>query len=685
MGQGRAVVVFAVLLAACTSQPPAPLPAVVPAQTVTPEPEPQLPTERRALAKHGLKLLDEKRYDEAIAALTEAVRVYAEVAPFLRLRIVDAELARGNAQNAAAVASEIIAQGQTSAVTVARLQLPAIYAQLGDRAATDAAWQQAMLVPIDELTESDFVTMATALAKAGREDLATTTRMRLLNEYTQGRYTEQTYGFLKAEIEKLPTEEKLALARKLANANRYDQALELMPDAPEARTTRLRALFNSRHYAEILEETKDAKLDDPALILLRSRAAWRDDKPQEFLTGLQRLEKEFPSSKEAIEAKVLRAKYYVTDEIDYARAIDDLSRAIDAGSVGSDGENIWNLGFIYMLAGKDDDALRTFGRYIGTYPDGDWKTNSLFWSAKIFDRQGLTRERNGVATQLIVEYPYSYYAYRVKELWGLEEPKNAQAPSRQVFPDITLPEDPRLTAVNELLEIGLNRAAAREMKVLATQFAGHPGVQFMLADVYVRGGEPLKANGVLQRNFRQFVRHGGAAIPQRFWEILFPLTHWETIKAEAERRSLDPYLVASIIRQESAFEPTTVSNAGAVGLMQIMPEEASRIATAGGLGEVTREQLFDPATNIAVGAAEFEQKLAAMGGNPILAIAAYNAGELPVGTWIEKTPVSDSDLFIESIPFAETRLYVKTVTRNRSEYRRIYERNAASSPRESSQ
>ncbi len=246
-----------------------------------------------------------------------------------------------------------------------------------------------------------------------------------------------------------------------------------------------------------------------------------------------------------------------------------------------------------------------------------------------------------------------------------------------MFPDLTLPENPRFTAIQELMEIGLNRAAAREMKVLASQYADNPGAQFMLADVYLRGGEPLKANGVLQRNFRPFVRHGGENIPQRFWEILFPLTHWETIKAEAERRALDPYLIASIIRQESAFEPTTVSNAGAVGLMQIMPDEASRISTAGGLGEVTREQLFDPKTNIAVGAAEFEQKLASMGGNPILAIAAYNAGEQPVGTWIEKTPPSDIDLFVESIPFAETRLYVKTVTRNRAEYRRIYERNAA--------
>jgi len=209
--------------------------------------------------------------------------------------------------------------------------------------------------------------------------------------------------------------------------------------------------------------------------------------------------------------------------------------------------------------------------------------------------------------------------------------------------------------------------------VLAARYEDHAGVQFMLADVYVRGGEPFKANGVLQRRFRQFVRHGGENIPRRFWEILFPLAYWETIREEAERRGHDPYLIAAIIRQESGFEPTTVSNAGAVGLMQIMPEEASRIGTAGDLGEITREDLFDPRKNIAVGAAEYSQKLALMNDNPILAIAAYNAGETAVRQWVERTSTDDADLFIESIPYAETRLYVKTVTRNRHEYHRIYD------------
>lgn len=680
MGQSRvvAVALFAAAFIAC-SQPaatPAPEPAAAP--PVMTEPDPVASMTPAELAKHALTLHDAKRYDEAVPMLVEAARQLPTVAPFLRLRVIDGEVARGNLQNAVAIATEIIALGDTSAATVARLRLPQISAQLGDAPSTDAAWQQAMTVGIDELTEADFVSMATALAKAGRTDLAMKTRMRVLNDYTQGRYTEQTYGFLKDEIAKLPVEERLAIATKLSRANRYDQALELFKAIPgettAARATRLRALFNSRNYGQLLEETKDVKLGDPSLILLRARAAWRDDKPQELLAGLDQVEKEFPASKEAAEAKVVRAKYYVTDSVDYAKSIDNLAKAIVAGAHGNDGENLWNLGWTYTLWNRYDDALETFDRYIRTYPDGDWKTNSLFWSAKIYAKQGKTAERDAKAAQIVAEYPYSYYAYRAKELWN---PAAPAATTSQTFPDIDAALagvlDPRLDTVRALGDIGLHRAAAREMKLVASRYADNPGVQFMLADVYVRGGEPFKANGVLQRQFRSFIRHGGANIPSRFWQILYPLAYFETLQAEAQRRGLDPYLLASITRQESGFEPTIVSNAGAVGLMQIMPQEAARIGEAGGLGTVTREDLFDPLKNIAVGAAEYSQKLAYWKGNHILAIASYNAGESAVGTWIEMTPIDDTDLFVESIPYAETRLYVKTVTRNRFEYRRIYE------------
>lgn len=684
MGKSVAVVVVVVAAVAvfgCSqtprpaAAPEAPLPKVVV--------KAEAPRDRHDVARDALKLHEEKKWAEAVPALIDAAAQNPTVAPFLRLRLVDAYVGLGDLQNAAATASEIIALSDTTAATVARLRLPQIYAKLGDRAATDAAHQQAMLVAIDEHTEADFVSMATALAKAGRTDLATATRVRLINDYTSGRYTEQTYDFLKSEIAQWTPEQKLALASKLSRANRYDQALELFAQIPEkaaeARAIHLRALFNSRNYSQLLDETKDETLTDPALILLRARAAWRDDRRPEFLAGLARLETEFPTSAQASEARIQRAKYYVTDEIDYAKSVDDLTKAIDAGAAGSDGENLWNLGWTYTLWGKDAEALKTYDRYIRSYPDGDWKTNSLFWSAKTLDRLGRTEERNAKARQIVDEYPFSYYAYRAKELWPEIASMGASTSGAPMnsFPDIeaelTKVDDPRFAIVDELLEIGLNRAAAREMKVVAAKYADNPGVQFLLADVYVRGGEPFKANGVLQRQFRSFIRHGGTNIPQRFWQILYPLAYWETIRSEAARRNLDPYLVASIIRQESGFEPTTVSNAGAVGLMQIMPAEASRIGANGGLGEITRDDLFDPFKNIAVGAAEYAQKLALMNGNDTLAIASYNAGEAAVETWLQRTPFTDPDVFIESIPYAETRLYVKTVTRNRSEYRRIYE------------
>ncbi|HEX8411416.1 MAG TPA: transglycosylase SLT domain-containing protein [Thermoanaerobaculia bacterium] len=677
MGQSRGVtgvVVVMAMFAACSKPADAPLPVVAPRAVVPQQQEIEQPKlAPRDLARQALELFDRKQYAEAIPMLSEAANAYPAVAPFLRVRIAEAEAARDNVPAAVAILSEVVAISNTSAATVARLRLPPLYARLGDRASTDAAWQQANQLAIDELNEADFVSMATALAKAGRTDLATSTRMRLLTTYTQGRYTEQTFGHVKNELANLPAAERVELAAKLARSSRYDQALTLLPpDAPEARATRIRALFNSRNYSTLLAETENVKLADPALMLSRARAAWRDDKPQIFLAGLDAVEKEFPTSKEATEAKILRAKYYSTDSPNFALSVENLSKAIDAGAGD---ENLWNLGWTYTLWGRYDDALKTFDRYIRAYPDGDWKTNSLFWSAKIHDRFGRTAQRDAMAAQVVAEYPFSYYAYRAKELW----PSVAMTETKSLttFPDLDLElakiNEPRFAVVRALQDVGLDRAAAREMKGLAEKYADNLGVQFMLADVYVRGGEPFKANGVLQRRFRDYIRHGGTNIPKRFWQILYPLAYWETIQTEAQRRGHDPYLLASIIRQESGFEPTTVSNAGAVGLMQIMPEEASRIGTAGGLGAITREDLFKPETNVAVGAAEYSQKLALMQNNPTLAIAAYNAGEGAVNDWIARTPLQDMDLFIESIPYAETRLYVKTVTRNRNEYRRIYQ------------
>jgi len=642
------------------------------------EPPPVDPvTARRDLVKRAIANPD-------VDILNQAIAADPIIAPFLQLRLIDVYAGRNDFANAAATAAQIVATaGDTSAATIARIRLPALYARAGDMTSAEGALQQAMTLPLDELTEEEFVNTAKSLDAASRSDLASRIRMRLLTEFPQGRFTEDTYD--RVNLDALPFDDVLSIAQKLAQHDRYDRALDLLnkiaarfPNAQQSdayRNVRFRALFNSRHYTELLSESAGPK-PDPALALMRARAAWRIGKSDAFLNGLKAIERDHPDSPQAIEAKILRAKYYTSDETNYDIAIENLKAAIDAGAIGNDGENVWQLAFIYILAHRTDDALRALGDYLARFADADYTSNALFWSGKLLDKEGRTDERNAQWQQLIAKYPYSYFSYRARALSPSSSGGQAPSPVQsQIFPalDLTLPE-----SVAELAAVNLMRDASREMKRIAAASPDNLSIQFQLADLYVQGGEPFKANGILQRRFRDFVRHGGVNIPQRFWEILFPLNYWPAIQREASRQNIDPYLVASIIRQESGFEPSTVSNAGAVGLMQIMPAEGQAIAARAGINEtITRERLFDPEVNIAIGAAEFAQKLQDMQGNPILAVAAYNAGPEAVGKWIAQTPIDDIDLFVEAIPYAETRLYVKTVTRNRFEYRRIYERSGS--------
>jgi soluble lytic murein transglycosylase-like protein len=654
---------------------------------------PDAQTKGRALALLALFYIDQKRTAEALPLLGLAAEADALAAPWLRLRALDIEAADQRWPDALTSTIRIIHDTPaSSAATIARLRLPALYAAAGDAANTDTAFQSANLITIDALTEEDFVWLAKSLAKAGRMDLANPLRMRLLTEFTQGRFTEDTYDhvsqYTPSPLDALSFDDELAIAQKLGRNDRYGRAFDLLeriatrfPKESAAssafRAVRLRALFNSRRYSDLLAETSRVKLNDPALIMTRARAAWRASQPTVFLAGLRQIETQYPSSSDATEAKILRAKYYVTDEVKYDLATADLEAAISAGALGNEGEHLWTLGWTYFLAGRLDDALKTFGRYAKEFPDGDYLSNALFWSAKIEERRGNIAGRDAALHELETLYPYSYYSYRGRAIMGEPMLAPSEVANGNVFPDLdaqlATANEPRLDAVRELAWLGLYREATREMKAVAAANPTNLGMQFMLADLYVQGGEPFSANNVLQRKFRQFVRHGGTGIPHRFWEILFPLNYWETIRSESEQRQIDPYLIASIIRQETGFEPSTVSNADAIGIMQIMPAEAAAIATRAGLAPPTREQLFDPKLNIAIGVAEFSQKLAIEHGNTMLAIAAYNGGEDAVGKWIAQTPVDDEDLFVESIPFAETRLYVKTVSRNRFEYRRIYE------------
>ncbi|KAF1685175.1 lytic murein transglycosylase [Pseudoxanthomonas broegbernensis] len=147
---------------------------------------------------------------------------------------------------------------------------------------------------------------------------------------------------------------------------------------------------------------------------------------------------------------------------------------------------------------------------------------------------------------------------------------------------------------------------------------------------------------------------------QRLYALRFPLHHDAQIRAAAQRNALDPAWIAAEIRAESIFNPNARSSANARGLMQLLPGTAASVAKRTGLPYAGAESLYDSATNIALGSAYLRQ-MEDKYGLTYQAIAAYNAGPVPVARWMSQRPGFDPDLWIETITYKETRDYVARV------------------------
>ncbi len=150
----------------------------------------------------------------------------------------------------------------------------------------------------------------------------------------------------------------------------------------------------------------------------------------------------------------------------------------------------------------------------------------------------------------------------------------------------------------------------------------------------------------------------------QYWDdldIRFPMAHRDTLVREAQVRGLHSSWVFAITRQESAFMDDARSNAGATGLMQLMPGTAKETARKFSIPLASPQQVLDPDKNVQLGAAYLSQVQSQFNGNRVLATAAYNAGPGRVRQWLKGANHLSFDVWVESIPFDETRQYVQNV------------------------
>lgn len=339
----------------------------------------------------------------------------------------------------------------------------------------------------------------------------------------------------------------------------------------------------------------------------------------------------------------------------------------------------WELAWAEQQRGRLRQAMH-FAEGIWQHtPQSDLAPRAGFWLAEWARELGETAQAKTLYRQVIERYPESYYAWRaalrlgwpVGDFSGIVQ---AQPPVQ--FQRMTLALLKGSPALQELYRLGEYEDAWDQWQVEFTA-RQHPTLADQLTDGVLRVGigdrlEGLFMLSTLERRVQtpedrqqyEQVRRQPA-----YWQALYPLAYWSEVQQAAKQHGLNPLLVTAVIRQESRFEPEIVSSAGAVGLMQVLPETGNWIA------EKLQRSPFDltqPWENLLAGTWFLQYTNGLYHHNGLLAVASYNAGPGNVDAWVQRFGQGGWDAFVENIPFPETQDYVRQVFGNYWNYLRLY-------------
>jgi soluble lytic murein transglycosylase len=324
------------------------------------------------------------------------------------------------------------------------------------------------------------------------------------------------------------------------------------------------------------------------------------------------------------------------------------------------------------------EAERLFEEQIKLYPGAVETVAALYWRARLYETEDREPAKASANYRTIVRaYQHFFYSQMARaRLTALGATQPAAEPELDQFQPLAVPhlvdafpeDSPHLAKARLLANAGLNEYIADEIKADPDSASWSALAE---AQIYSTYGETYRGIRALKRALPSASSASIQSIPLVYWRILFPEAWWDTIQAESTKNNLDPYLVASLIRQESEFDPSVISYANAYGLMQLLPSVGRSMAREEGLTHFETFQLLDPETNIRLGCRYLRQMLDKFGGVQEYALAAYNAGDSRVADWEAAGPYSGIDEFVESIPFTQTREYVQAILRNEETYRAI--------------
>ncbi len=466
----------------------------------------------------------------------------------------------------------------------------------------------------------------------------------------------------------------------------YQKAMELEEDTERVNEIRLRsgtALFRVKRYDEAIDTLKkvltvDSRLqtsDSREALYYLAKAYLRKNNMDRFIKSSYEFYKLYPD-----DGRTPKILLMLADEFRRAgnkeKATEVYDIIINEYPVVSD-DALYQRGWMRYLSGDFEGSSKDMRLLKEKYPGSPIVSQALYWEARSYERSGNKSMADAVYRSIIKEHASSYYGYmarkRLKE--GESTVKISGASSymmsakRYNHPSFDIP----FPKIRELKTLGMKDEAVIELDYLRERYM--PGNMNTSQDLE-KIINICKTYLDLQEYSKTIsLSDGYSKMDKRFSYLSYPLGFWALLGESSDKTMIDPYLLASVIREESRFDHRAVSRAGAIGLMQVIPSTWKWIKGHSKKTPDSRLQTnsdpFDPHENISRGSWYLRYLLDKFNHNLIIALSAYNAGPEAVSSWLKKGP-KELDEFVEEIPYRETRAYIKRVLRSYEEYRRIY-------------
>ena len=552
--------------------------------------------------------------------------------------------------------------------------------------------------------------LATVLEQNGEMDSA----MALLREAKLQHWRAETFARANTEERRLAKtlghgskpfseSEYRTLVRRLRNASSHKAALALIeewraahpststPDRIEAE--RIETLYAQRANAEAVAaaarfyETFAASALLPSVRLTDFRLAVRmGDTERARQTGLDFWQGRVrgATARERQNAASLLAAYLVAvgdvgDGLDLYR---ELFRTVQ--SADDQRDILWRAGVAALRDGQHERALINLRGLINRRPSGDLAPAGLYWLGVVETRTKATQAAIRSFRSVVNHFPYHYYGLQAsKRLSELTNERENGGIGRLLdFPTLKISrasqESAEYKAAMILARAGLIEDAAWYLRRLLDRQRRDRGLALLSARASAAAGDYATVSRILVNHFGAFMQRLTTNLPEDFWKMVYPRPFWEAVTTSARRHDADPTLLVSLMRQESRFDPDARSSVGAIGLLQIMPYTAVALAESAGVPEIVNGKvideaaLTDPAINTAIAARLNGNLLEMFDGKMPPVIASYNAGEARVSIWWRAARDLPTDFFIDTIPYSETRRFVRAVLTNYAAYQRIY-------------